>query len=108
MEIKELSASLQDYLEAIYQICRQRQLAQANQILVRNVDLGPWIHTKSEVQNFLSPHAGEKLSIRGFVMNSFEKRGNDLVDLDLAIFDSKERGIARVKHSAIIRLRPQD
>jgi len=81
-------------------------LEQANQILARNVDLGPWIHTKSEVQNFLSPPAGEKLSIRGFVTRSYEKRGNELVDLDLAIFDSGERGIAKVKHTAIIRLRP--
>lgn len=83
-------------------------LEQANQILAENVDLGPWIHTKSEVQNFSSPKAGEKLSIRGFVTRSYEKRGNELVDLDLAIFDSKERGVAKVKHTAIIRLKPQD
>ena len=83
-------------------------LEQANQILARNVDLGPWIHTKSEVQNFSSPKAGEKLSIRGFVTRSYEKRDNELVDLDLAIFDSKERGIAKVKHTAIVRLKPQD
>jgi len=83
-------------------------LAQANKILAKNVDLGPWIHTKSEVQNFLSPQAGEKLSIRGFVTSSHEKRGNELVDLDLAIFDSKERGIAKIKHTAIVRLKPRD
>ena len=83
-------------------------LEQANQILARNVDLGPWIHTKSEVQNFLSPKAGEKLSIRGFVTSSYERRGNELVDLDLAVFDSGEKGVAKIKHTAIIRLKPQD
>jgi hypothetical protein len=81
-------------------------LEQANYILMENVNLGPWIHTRSEVQNFSSHKVQDKLTIRGCVTGSYEKRGHELVDLDLAIFDSQDRGIANVKHTAIIRLKP--
>ena len=114
MELDELESKVRnDYQDklSLYRgpeaMCHPAyMLEQANHILARNVDLGPWIHTRSEVQNFFSPQAGEKFSIRGFVTGSYEKRGNELVDLDLAIFDSGERGIAKIKHMAIIRLRP--
>ena len=80
-------------------------LSQANQILMRNVNLGPWIHTQSRVQNFSLRKTRGKLNIRGSVARSYKKRGHELVDLDLAIFDFQDRGIATVKHSAIIRLK---
>ena len=83
-------------------------LAQANHILMRNVDLGPWIHTQSQVQNFSSPKTDGELNIRGSVARSYQKRGHELVDLDLAIFDSADRGIAMVKHMAIVRLKSPD
>ena len=80
-------------------------LAQANQILMRNVNLGPWIHTRSRVENFFSPRTSSRLNIRGYVARSYKKRGHELVDLDLAIFDSADRGIATIKHTAIVRLK---
>jgi hypothetical protein len=80
-------------------------LAQANQILMRNVNLGPWIHTQSRVQNFVDPGVRDRLSIRGRVARSYEKRGHELVDLDLAVFDSQDHGIARIQHTAIVRLK---
>lgn len=80
-------------------------LEQANQIVMHNIDLGPWIHTRSEVRNFASPRAGEKLNIRGSVIRAYEKRGHDIAEFDLAIFDSKNRAIMKVNHTAIIRLK---
>jgi len=79
-------------------------LAQANQILMQNVNLGPWIHTRSQVENFFSPGTSSRFNIRGYVARSYKKRGHELVDLDLAIFDSEDRGIATIKHTAIVRL----
>lgn len=80
-------------------------LEQANQILMQNVSLGPWMHIQSAVQNFSCPRVDDALSIRGCVARSYEKRGHETVDLDLAIFDRLDRGIAKIKHTAIIRLK---
>lgn len=80
-------------------------LEQANQIIMHSIDLGPWIHTRSEVQNFASPPAGEKLNIRGSVIRAYEKQGNEIAEFDLAIFDSKNRALMKVHHTAIIRLK---
>ena len=81
-------------------------LRQGNWILMNNVALGPWVHTRSEVRNFASPKAGEKLSMRGFVAGAYEKKGHEMADFDLAIFDSQDRCIMKVLHTAIIRIKP--
>ena len=80
-------------------------LSQANQALHQNLDLGPWIHTASEVHNYSLPRDGEKLSLRGSVEESYAKRGHEFVVLDLALFANGSTPILRIKHTAIIRLR---
>ena len=82
-------------------------LAQANQILMKNVDLGPWIHVKSEMGTFALPKAGEKLDIRGRIARAYNKKGHDMAELDLAIFDDGERAVAAITHTAIVRLRQE-
>jgi acyl dehydratase len=79
--------------------------AQANEILMRNVALGPWIHTASTVQHYALARAGEHLSLRGRVQEAFEKRGHEIVVLDLGLFGVAERPLAHIQHSAIIKLR---
>ena len=81
-------------------------LRQGNFILSRNVALGPWIHTSSEVRNFESGKVGERLSIRGRVARSYEKKGHELAELDLAVFNSRKRCIMKLLHTAIVRLKP--
>jgi len=83
-------------------------LRQCNFIVAQNVALGPWIHTQSEVENFASQKAGEKMSIRGHIVHAYEKRGHELADFDLAIFDSEDRCIMKVIHTAIVRLKPPE
>ena len=83
-------------------------LAQANRILMRNVNLGPWIHVKSEMSTFAAPAAGERLNIRGRIARSYVKKGHDMVDLDLAVFDNGDRAVATVGHTAVVRLRRPD
>ena len=76
----------------------------ANFILAQNVDLGPWIHTESEVQHYSLPRDGESISLRGRVVESFRKRKHDFAALDLALFAEGTRPVARILHKAIIRL----
>jgi len=75
----------------------------ANRLLADNVDLGPWIHTASEMQHHALPRPGEEIWLRGFVVDSFVKRGHEMVTLDLAAFAEGNRVLARILHTAIIR-----
>ena len=79
-------------------------LEQANQILAQNVDLGPWIHTGSQVQHYGLARDGDTLSLRGRVADSYIRRGHDFAVLELALFAGDLRPIAHVKHTAVIRL----
>lgn len=80
-------------------------IAQANEILMRNIALGMWIHTASEIQHLALAKDGERVSLRGRVIDAFEKRGHEIITADLAIFGEADRVIARIKHTAIIRLK---
>jgi hypothetical protein len=75
----------------------------ANRLLAENVALGPWIHTASETTHYALPNASEEIWLRGFVAESFVKRGHDMVTLDLVAFGENDRVLARILHTAIIR-----
>ncbi len=79
-------------------------IAQANEVFMRNFALGMWIHTASETQHCALARDGERLTMRGRVIETAERRGHEIVTADLAIFGETDRAIARIKHSAIIRL----
>lgn len=80
-------------------------LALANEILMGNVVLGPWIHAGSDVQHFAMPENGEPLSVRGTVAEAYEKKGHEFVVLDLALFGVVGRALAWIRHTAIINPR---
>jgi MaoC like domain len=79
-------------------------ISKANEIIMQNVALGPWIHTASEAQQYRRAHPGERFSIRGRVIESYLKRGNEYIVVDLGVFGDEERAVAVVKHTAIIKL----
>ncbi|HMV51575.1 MAG TPA: hypothetical protein PKD31_27785 [Blastocatellia bacterium] len=79
-------------------------IAQANEVLMRNFALGMWIHTASKTRHLALAKEGERLSLRGRIIDAFERRSHELVTADLVIFGEAERAIARIKHTAIIRL----
>jgi hypothetical protein len=83
-------------------------VAQANEILMRNMALGPWIHTASEAQHYSVARDGDRVSLGGRVIDLFEKRGNEYIVLDLGLFGDEGRPIAKIKHTAIIKLREPD
>ncbi|QQS44785.1 MAG: MaoC family dehydratase [Acidobacteriota bacterium] len=79
-------------------------IARANEMIMLNVALGPWIHTASELRQYDLARDGEALSMRGRVVEAFEKRGHEIVRLDLAVFGDWGRPITRILHSAIIKI----
>jgi hypothetical protein len=83
-------------------------IAQANEIVMRNMALGPWIHTASEAQHYSVARDGDRVSLRGRVIDLFEKRGNEYIGLELGLFGEEDRPIAKIKHTAIIKLREPD
>jgi hypothetical protein len=80
-------------------------LAQANELVMRNISLGMWVHTASSVAHFALARDGEPISLRGHVSDAFEKRGHESITLDIGVFGENERPLLRIDHTAIIRLR---
>ena len=79
-------------------------LAQANEVFMRNIALGLWIHTASEIQHYALVEEGEPISMRGRVSELYEKKGHEYLAADLAAFGEHERPLVQIKHTAIIRL----
>jgi hypothetical protein len=77
----------------------------ANALLASNVALGPWIHTASAVSNLGLLHDGERVSVRGRVAGLSERRGHQVVDLDVLLVAGGVRPVMHVLHTAIYSLR---
>lgn len=80
-------------------------LALANEILVSNYVLGPWIHVSSEVRKSSAIKHGEEIRVRGRIENRFERKGHEFVVLDVLILGPNLRLIEHVRHTAIWRPR---
>ena len=78
-------------------------LSLSNELLIRNVVLGPWIHASSEVANFSKVHDGETLEVHGRVVEKYQRKGREFVVLD-TLLRSGERVVQKVRHTAIWRL----
>src|SRR6266850_5667523 len=57
-------------------------LSLANEILVSNYELGPWMHTASEVRNFSFARDGELIRVQARIEDRFERKGHEFVVLD--------------------------
>ncbi len=79
-------------------------MAQANRVLMGNIALGPWVHTASEVQHFKSVVMGQPLSLRARVQDLEQKRGHEIMTIDLLVLDDALQTVAAIRHSAIIQL----
>ena len=79
-------------------------LSLANEILMSNYELGPWMHTASEVRNFSSARDGEPIRIRARIEDRFERKGHEFVVLDVVIL-GEDRVIEKIRHTAIWRPR---
>src|SRR5262249_17779698 len=85
----ELSQFLDNVVETspIYgSICHPAfWIAQANEILMRNIALGPWIHTASDARHYALAKDGERLALRGRVIDLYERRGHEMIVADLGL-----------------------
>lgn len=79
-------------------------LGLANQVLMRNFELGPWIHTSSDLINRSAARNGEEISVRGRIKDVFERKGHEFVTLDLLIVANDNRVVQQVRHTAIYRI----
>ena len=75
-------------------------LALANEILLHNYILGPWIHSSSEIRNLASAKDGQCLQVRGKIVDAYERKGHEFVVLDVAVMES-DRPLSRIRHTAI-------
>ncbi|HSB10540.1 MAG TPA: hypothetical protein VLM38_13715 [Blastocatellia bacterium] len=79
-------------------------LALANEILVRNYKLGPWIHAATDLTNWSAARNGEEISVRGRIADCFGRKGHEFVVLDVLIA-AEDRIIQQLRHTAIYRPR---
>jgi acyl dehydratase len=78
----------------------------ANQALVQNVVLGPWIHVGSKVRHHAAARLGEALTLRSrIVSNAVSSKGHAIVEFDAVVVADGSRSIAEITHTAIWRPR---
>jgi hypothetical protein len=80
-------------------------LALANEILVTNYVLGPWIHVSSEVRKSNSLKDGDDIQVRARIENRFERKGHEFVVLNVLILGPSLHVIESIRHTAIWRPR---
>ena len=97
----EMAESLRLYAQAAHPALWP---ALANEVLMQNIALGPWIHTASETRHLALPHDGERIELRGRVVELQEKRGHEIIVADLCAFGDGERPLVQIRHSAIIKI----
>jgi len=78
----------------------------ANQALVQNVTLGPWIHVGSKVRHHAAARLGEELTLRARITaNTVSSKGHAMVEFDAIVVAEGDRGIGEITHTAIWRPR---
>ncbi|MBM4226909.1 MAG: hypothetical protein FJ164_04055 [Gammaproteobacteria bacterium] len=77
-------------------------LRQANLVVDRNLAVGPWIHVASDIEHCGVVRLDEPVEIHGRVMQLYERKGNEFVDLEVVYVTS--RPVMRVRHSLIYRV----
>lgn len=80
----------------------------ANVVVTESVDLGPWIHTESNVEYHAQPTQGELVCLRAKVRNSYVRRGHETAIFEMVFTGENERLLAHMTHSAIVKPKPVD
>jgi len=87
----------------------ERLLRMANEILMQNFRMGPWIHAGSEVRHHRLAPCGQETAISGMVQECFERKGRNfaVAALEMTVNDGagEPRLIATVRHTFIYDLR---
>ncbi len=82
-------------------------LGLTNWALAGNVKMSPWLHLQTASQNYRPIAANSELVVESTIVDLFEKKGHEFVDVDMSIFDlADEAPVASVRLRAIYKLRP--
>ena len=71
-------------------------LRPANQALVQNVVLGPWIHVGSTISFHGLARAGEELTLRSRITSNAENKGHAIVAFDAIVVADGARAVAAI------------
>ena len=74
-----------------------------NDLLVRNVELGPWIHTSSDIRFLALAQMPGVLTADGIITDVYERKGHHYVRYD-ALVSCDGQPVALVDHTAIYLL----
>jgi acyl dehydratase len=77
----------------------------ANQALLQNVVLGPWIHVGSTVRFHGLAHTGDELTLRSRITSNAVNKGHAIVAFDAIVVADGARAVAAISHTAIWRPR---
>jgi acyl dehydratase len=77
----------------------------ANQALLQNVVLGPWIHVGHKVRHYSVARIGEQLTLRAKITSNSVSKGHAFVEFDATVVASGNRMVAAINYSAIWRPR---
>jgi hypothetical protein len=77
----------------------------ANNALVQNVLLGPWIHVGSKVRNHTAVRVGQQLTLRSKITSNVVSKGHAIVEFDAIVVADGARTVAEITHAAIWRPR---
>ena len=79
-------------------------LRRANDVLVHNVTLGPWIHVESRIRHLGAVADGQVVSTRAKVADHYERKGHRFVELDVLML-VEDRPVLTGRHLAIYQPR---
>jgi hypothetical protein len=78
-----------------------------NWVLMGNVYMNPWLHLQRSSQYFKPVSYGTELVAECNIVNLFEKKGHDFVDLDVNLFEwDTKQPVMSAQLRAIYRMRP--
>jgi hypothetical protein len=85
----------------------ERLLRMANEILVRNFRMSPWIHAGSHVQHHQLAECGEEITVSGVIQECFERKGRKFAVAGIqmaARHEASSATVATVRHTFIYQL----
>jgi hypothetical protein len=75
--------------------------------IARNVRLGPWLHLQTWSYQLAEVPFGSELRVEPSIVELFERKGHEFVDIDVAAFDAHERPVLSARMRCIYKLRAQ-
>ena len=85
----------------------ERLLRMANEILVRNFVMSPWIHAASEVHHYHLATCGQEVTVSGLIQECFERKGRKFAVAGIQMSASNGAALlllANVRHTFIYQL----